>query len=371
MQKTKLIRINKISKIGIIISLTIVTSITAQIPKTPFPGYAVALVNADSIITQQSYGYANIEAQIPYTINTTQAIGSVSKTVIGIALMKAVELGFVNLDEDINDLLPFKVHNPHCTNEIITLRQLATHTSSIRDRKLVYYFKAYQKGDTCNIALADFLRDYFTPKRKFYSHRNFNSYKPGEAYEYSNIAAALAAYIIEYNSKMSYSLFTTQYIFKPLKMNSTFWNYSKNTDSLRATPYNKHNKSIKPYSLITYPDGGLKTNMNDLSRYLQELIRAYNGNSTLLKPTSWQQIFTPQFKSDSLPLNMDQNEENQGLFLAYRHNHLIGHTGSDPGVCTFMFFDYQRGIGKIFMANKDLDKNNKSTFQQIWKAIDN
>jgi CubicO group peptidase (beta-lactamase class C family) len=332
-----------------------------------FTGYATSLVTADTIFASKCIGYANLESRIPYTLNTTQAIGSVSKTVIGIALMKAVEEGYFSLDEDINNLLPFRVTNPYHPYQIITLRNLATHTSGIRDRKITYYLKCYQKGDTTTIGLEEFLKNYFTPHRRYYSRRNFNKSKPGQTYDYSNIAATLAAYVIEYNTHMKYDVFTTRYIFRPLKMDSTFWFYNTNNASHRAIPYSKQNKPIKPYSLITYPDGGLKTNIVNLSLYLQELIRAYQGRSIILKTASWLEIFTPQFKSNQLPEQMDVKETNAGLFFTFRDHHLIGHTGSDPGVCTMLFFDYQNGTGKIFMANKELNKHNQTTFQKIWK----
>ena len=335
----------------------------------PFPGYATALVTADTIEVLQCIGYANIETHIPYSHNTTQAIGSVSKTVIGIALMKAVEEGYISLDEDINNLLPFRVRNPYHPDQIITLRNLATHTSGIRDRKITYYLKSYQQGDTTTIGIDEFLKNYFTPHNRYYSRRNFNKSKSGQTYDYSNIAATLAAYVIEYNTHMKYDVFTTRYIFQPLKMNATFWFYNPNNASHRATPYNKHHKPLKSYSLITYPDGGLKTTIADLSLYLQELIRAYQGQSVILKPASWQQIFTPQFKLNQLPEQMDTKETNAGLFFTFRDHHLIGHTGSDPGVCTMLFFNYQTGTGKIFMANKELNKHNQTSFQKIWKAL--
>ena len=41
----------------------------------------------------------DVKGQKPYSENTVQNIGSISKTFIGIALLKAQELGMLNLDD--------------------------------------------------------------------------------------------------------------------------------------------------------------------------------------------------------------------------------------------------------------------------------
>lgn len=53
-------------------------------------------------------------------------------------MMRAVHEGMLSLEEDVNTYLPFRVANPHHPNERITLRHLATHSSSITDRWEVY-----------------------------------------------------------------------------------------------------------------------------------------------------------------------------------------------------------------------------------------
>jgi len=57
-------------------------------------------------------------------------------------LLKAQELGKLKLDDPINKYLPFKVVNPNFPNIEITIRHLATHTSSIVDNNF-YLSKNY------------------------------------------------------------------------------------------------------------------------------------------------------------------------------------------------------------------------------------
>ncbi len=59
------------------------------------------------------FGYSDVAEQTPYTIQTQQYIASISKTVIGVALMKAQEMNLLDIDEPINQYLPLEVKNPH------------------------------------------------------------------------------------------------------------------------------------------------------------------------------------------------------------------------------------------------------------------
>lgn len=52
-------------------------------------GFSVSIVSSDSILYTQGFGYSDIVQKKPYTANTIQNIASISKTMIGISLVKA------------------------------------------------------------------------------------------------------------------------------------------------------------------------------------------------------------------------------------------------------------------------------------------
>jgi hypothetical protein len=74
----------------------------------------------------------------PFTPGTIMNVGSIAKPITGVAMMRAVQEGRLSLDAEISTYLAFKVVNPHHPDAPITLRHLATHTSSITDRWEVY-----------------------------------------------------------------------------------------------------------------------------------------------------------------------------------------------------------------------------------------
>jgi CubicO group peptidase (beta-lactamase class C family) len=353
------------------------------------PGFGVAILKNDKVEYSRGFGFANLEEKIAYSTTTIQSIGSISKTFIGVSLMKCVEMGLFSLDTPINDLLPFEVNNPRFPNQKITIRQLATHTSGILDRAKIYekqgyvlrdrktslpkwQLLAFRKGKkNKNMSLGVFLENYFSKKGKWFSEKNFTPFAPGQAYEYSNLGAALAAYIVELKTGKKYADFTTENIFKPLQMTHSSWSLETTDLTKKARGYDKKGRFYPLYSVVTYPDGFLHTSTDDLSIYLLEMKKGYFGQSTLLQKASFAELFRPQFSTEKLPINASKREPNSGIFWAFSKNEQIGHTGGDPGVSTFMFFDPKTGNGRILLINADLD-NPKwlADFKIIWAKLE-
>ena len=365
--------------------------------KSGFPGFSVAVVNENGIIYEQAFGFSDLENKIPYTQNSVQNIGSISKTFIGVALMKAVELGYLDLDADVNSVSEFDVKNPNFPNTPIAIRQLATHTSSIVDDESCYsktfYTNAYSDvksplfekfvsnstiPERTDFGLSAFLNSYLSIGGNQYKKTNFAIEKPGTAYHYSNIASALAARLIELKSNMTFDEFCKKYIFDPLQMQQTSWKLEESIVKNHVKTYNRKKQYYPLYSEITYPDGSLKTSITDLSKYLVEMINGFNGNGHVLSKAAFETVFQNQFPYDKLPENFDPREPNSGIFWRIKNNKTIGHTGSDLGVTAFMFFDPKTKIGKIFMTNIEFDDPEKEgidqkligSFVEVWKTLD-
>lgn len=354
-----------------------------------FNGLGVAIVDSTGILYEQGIGFADIKSKKPYTLNTIQPIASVSKTFIGISLMIAQEKGLLNLNDPINKYLPFKVQNPNFPDEPITIRQLATHTSTIIDTEN-YMDRSYILKDKVDstlsknenipqsfnpndskIPLSEFLKNYLSTEGKWYNKNAFSTNKPGQLFEYTNVGATLAAYIIEIASNQSYSDFTTEFILKPLEMKNSGWNYNDVTFDKVSTLYSDTKTEVPYYSLITYPDGGFLTTINDLSKYLNELIKGYSGSGRLLSKNSYNELFKPQLKEENFTernTNNPYNDEyNLGIFMGISAMNNIGHTGGDPGVSSIMFFNPNGKIGRILLINTNI--NNQEEVNAYYKIF--
>jgi CubicO group peptidase (beta-lactamase class C family) len=350
-------------------------------------GFSVAIVNQDGILYEKGFGYSNIKANKKYTNNTVQNIASISKTFIGIALLKAQELGKLNLDDPINKHLSFNVNNPYFPNEQITIRQLATHTSSIKDpsryEKNGYILKEKENKEAKvnsnfrspdeKLVLGEFLKNILSTEGKWYKKKNFLKTKPGEIFEYSNVAAGLAALVIEKATNQSFNEFTNEHILTPLGMSNSGWSFTEVDFTKHSKLYKDKETELALYQLVNYPDGGLITSSADLGKYLTELIAGNNGNGSVLNKQSYEELFRPQLTDKNYNERNESaynDEYNMGVFMGISAQGQIGHTGGDPGVVTHMFFNTETKIGKLLIVNTDLKKEGIKEFIDIWKKLE-
>jgi CubicO group peptidase (beta-lactamase class C family) len=325
---------------------TIDNFILEQMDEAALAGVGAAIIGDKKVVWMKGYGFADKERAVPFTPDTVMNIGSISKTFTGVALMRAIEEGKLSLDDDINTYLSFKVINPHQPNEKVTLRQLATHTSGITDRLSVYRHTYYYGGTP--ESLGEFLKSYFVPAGRYYAKDNFLNVKPGTHREYSNIGAALAGYIVEVVVGKKLNVYTKQHIFRPLRMNNTGWFLSEIDPAKHSKLYVAQKGQTIPiplYQITTYPDGGLRTSVSDLSKFFIALLNdgVYEG-TRILDKRSVDEMLRFQHTEANKPVNVSNIQEaNSGIFWRTKFNGTrIGHGGSDPGVQTEMLSNLSR-----------------------------
>ncbi|MFY7728810.1 MAG: serine hydrolase domain-containing protein, partial [Flavobacterium sp.] len=155
-----------------------------------FNGVGVAIADSSGTLFTKGFGFQDVQAKMAYTPQTVQTIGSVSKTFIGLALLKAQELGKLNVDDDASAYLPFTLRNPNYPQDKITIRHIATHTSGINDTDAYlqhnYILYGNEKGkysgdeymNPPSAAMADFLESVLVKGGKFNSNEVWGNYTP-------------------------------------------------------------------------------------------------------------------------------------------------------------------------------------------------
>jgi CubicO group peptidase (beta-lactamase class C family) len=349
--------------------------ITAKMADADIVGFAAAVIVDRQIVWMKGYGHRDWQRQLPFTPATIMNAASIAKPVVGVAMMRAVAEGRLSLDADINGYLPFRVVNPHRPDTRITLRHLATHTSGITDRWEVYR-QSYRFGADPAESLSHFLTSYFTPGAPNYAATNFLDASPGELREYSNLGAALAGLIVERAVGAPLDVYTKRSIFTPLGMRRTGW-FMRDVDMREhSTLFISQNGTatpILPYGPITYPDGGLRTSVEDLSKFLIALLNdGATGGARILDAASATEMQRFQFSDGNRPTNYPAADGNSGLFWRTKLNGTrVGHGGNDPGVEVEMLSDLSRRVAVVYMSNTSLggtDRRATSTiFDALWK----
>ena len=315
------------------------------------PGLAAAVVKKDKVLWTGAYGWANREQKIPVSNETLFQVASVSKPVTACAVMQLVEQGKLSLDGDVNEVLPFPVRNPKHPKIPITLRHLLTHTSGIRDNWNLLEDTWVKNGDFPK-PLGESLAAYLQPKGEYYSaKKSFYQWAPGEKSQYSNVGVALAAYLAEAKTKVSFETLCQKGIFEPLGMPGSSFRLKGMDQAKIAMPYGFKKKTgvFKPlghHGYLDFPSGTLRVTAPHLARFLLSFIGDGEWDGTrVLKADTVREMRKVSFpKADS----------KQGLvwyFDKIGNSRVMGHDGGDPGVSTLMHYRPNDGVGFVILMN--------------------
>jgi CubicO group peptidase (beta-lactamase class C family) len=321
------------------------------------PGMATVIVKGGEVVWRKGYGLADVAGNVPVTDSTIFALASVSKLFTGTALMQLAEGGQIDLDGPINAHMPFNVVNPNHPSAAITFRMLMTHTSSIQDNEPVMD-TYYGPGDP-TMPLSELMERYFSPNGADYdAQNNFLASAPSAAFEYSNIATALAGYLVERVAQMPFDAYCNEHIFDRLCMRSTSWFLAGLDVAQVAKPHTYANgqyTTLAHYGFADYPDGLLRSNVTDLAHFMITFLQqgTFSGNQ-LLSPTSVAEMLSEQASDDGgvMGLNWYQEEiflEDGGTVM------LWGHNGGETGVSTDLYIDPETGIGVAVLSNGEGD----------------
>ncbi|UWX04866.1 serine hydrolase [Pseudoxanthomonas sp. NC8] len=115
---------------------------------------------------------------------------------------------------------------------------------------------------------------------------------------------------------------------------------------------------------MTYPDGGVRTSVSDLSRFFAALLDGgqYRG-ARILAPELAAEMLRFQYAGAAIPDNVDPAKVNSGIFWSTKlETTLVGHGGSDPGLETVMLYDPKAGVGLILFTNTAPDETGMKAY---------
>jgi CubicO group peptidase (beta-lactamase class C family) len=295
------------------------TFVESRVDEQGTVGLSVALVLNDQLVWSEGFGFADLEAGNRATGSTIYRIGSVSKPVVGTALMQLHEQGRVDLDADIRTYIPEWPEKQWT----ITVRHLMTHSSGIRHYRGPEFMSATHYDDL--VAPMDIFKD------------DELLFEPGTQYSYSTYGFNLVANIVENVSGMPIEEYMRDHVYGPAWMSRTGledWNaiqpgrarwYERDEES---RPYNS------PYADLSnkYAGGGITSTVEDLAR----LHIAYQ-RGRLLKQETIELMYTPQVLRDGtsrhgLSWRVQEMEMPDGSTAR-----LVSHSGGSVGARTLFW----------------------------------
>jgi len=315
---------------------------------TPVVGLSVAVVKNNKIIYNHSFGYKDLDQRLPLQNNNIFRIASISKSFTSTAIMQLVAKKQISLDQDVSELVGFKIRNPKFPNTIITLKMLLSHRSSINDSE--GYFSL----------------DAIDPSKNPNWEKSYNAYEPDKGYMYCNLNYNLAGTILEKMTGIRFDKYIQQQILDPLGL---YGGYNVNTldsnliakiyefkrDSTKfinsPSAYAPRTEEINNYTMgrstpIFSPTGGMKISAHDLAEYMimHSQLGKHKGKRIIPKNLSKQMQA------------IISEEENYGMALETSTQlipgkTMIGHTGVAYGLYSIMFFEPKEKIGFVVISN--------------------
>ena len=310
------------------------------------PALSACIIKNNSVVWSDGYGNYDIKNNKLANENTIYLVGSISKTVTATAMMQLWEQGLFDLDEDVNDYLPFSLRNPNYLDIPITFRMLLAHQSSLSSN-FIGLFLLFSVLGLEN----ELLPEYILPGGMLYNPKVWVDSPPGQEHTYSSIGYEILGMLVEILSGEPYIEYCKTHILEPLKMyNSSFLIEDLNKDIVSVPYVYLLTRYIRLpyYNDENYAAGGLRTNVLDLSRYLLAFMDGgeYDGTRILQEETV-DMMLTYQYPNSNYGLGWK-------MFHRDNDSRQIGHSGGVPGGLSYMYFIDTENIGVIYLANQYL-----------------
>ncbi len=368
----------KIRLVTLALTLTVTGCTSIQLPRPGLSQAGVAFTLSGEVGAFAD-GAADPQSGRAVTPNDPVRIASISKTVVAIGVMKLVESSKLDLDSDVSRWLGWSLRNPAFPERPVTLRQLLSHTSSIRDFEDQY---AIPLGGTVRAAMAE-------------ATSWDLKHGPGDSYfAYSNMNFPIIGSIVERVTGQRFDIWMRANVLDSMRIDACF-NWPTCSDAAIAgavqlsapdgTPVRDDLHGQRPTcpvyveeptpcdlslwrlgenGALFAPQGGLRISARDLA----QVGRMFLGGGTLdgvriLSPQSVETLLAPVWRYDGRNGNPDD-----GFFCTYGlATHTIptrlkgcdddpagdgivrvGHAGEAYGLRSGLWIDRAHGTGIAF-----------------------
>jgi len=311
-----------------------VDKLFAQWKRSDSPGCSLGVSRNGISVFERGYGMASLELGVPITPASVFPAASISKQFTAMSILLLAQRGQLSLDDEVRKYIPEWADH----GSPITIRQLLTHTSGLRDAFMLQGLAPPREdGGDPNDAILKILA----------RARGLN-FPPGSEFQYNNGAYNLLGSIVKRVSGQSLRAFTDANIFKPLGMTHTHFHDDPGMIvPHRVSGYHQDGSGLHlaSESGAVVGNAGLQTTVGDLLRWEQNFAEARVGTPALL--TAMQTPAIPTGWSDASSYGF-------GLEIApYRGLRAIGHGGGDRGIAAYVVRYPEQGFAVALLCNLD------------------
>lgn len=270
----------------------------------------------------------------PVNGDTVFEIGSVTKVFTALVLADMVRRGEVALEDPVAKYLPTEVQVPTRAGRVITLQDLATHTSglprlpdNLRPRDATNPYADYSVEQ-----LYHFLSTYQLRR------------DIGATSEYSNLGAGLLGHALARRAGMDYETVVRSHVLAPLGMTSTAIALSPDLKSRLAAGHDAQLQAVPNWDLPTLAGAGaLRSTANDLLAFLAV---ALGRTDSPLAPVMATMLNVRR------PAGAPGSDIAHGWMIMMRgDDELVWHNGGTGGYRSFVGYLRKAGVGVVVLSN--------------------
>ena len=212
----------------------------------------ILIAQGERVLLAEGYGFADRQAERPWTVDTVATIGSITKQFTGAAITLLAQEGRLDFDDTIGEFFP----EAPADKAEITVHQLLTHAAG---------FPGAVGMDSESIGRDAYLaRVWATPLE----------FEPGERYMYSNTGYSILAAIIEVVTNTAYERFVHERLFTPAGMTETGYAIPDWSDDELAVGYRGEERwgtiperQTGGWSWNLMGNGGIHSTAGDMHRW--------------------------------------------------------------------------------------------------------
>jgi CubicO group peptidase (beta-lactamase class C family) len=324
----------------------------AQLERENIAGAVVAVVKGGKVVFVKGYGYSDMEKRTPVTGDATLfRPGSISKLFTWTSVMQLVEQGKLDLDQDVNEYLDFKI--PPAFDKPITLRDIMTHTPGFEE-----VVRDLFVADAQHMAPLDEYVKNHLPNRIF---------PPFVVPAYSNYATSLAGYIVQRVAGKPFAQYVAENIYMPLEMKRTtlVQPLPEDLKPFMSQGYQKASGKAKPFEFVeAFPAGSVSTTGRDMCNFMiAHLQDGKFGDKQILRPETAKLMHTRTFGTDDrlngMALGFYEDSRNGQRIIAHAGDtemfHSDLHLVLQPNVGIFISYN-SAGRGEVSARNIFFEK---------------
>ncbi|RPD39226.1 serine hydrolase domain-containing protein [Chitinophaga barathri] len=261
------------------------------------------------IILQKEYGWRNVVQQAPNDENSIYQAASITKTFTGTLVMKLAEMKKLSLEDKLSKYYP-----GYPKGDSITIAHLLSHTSGIYNYTMNGDFM--NQKSTLPATEEEILALFRDVPLDF---------SPGTGWNYSNSGYMLLGYIIQKVTGLPYETAIRKYIFAPLGMQHSGFDFAHLRDKNKTLGYAADSTGAWAYTVpstdssVSFAAGSIYLTAGDLFKWHQGLTKY-----AIVSPAGWQEIST-------------RKRENYGfgwIIDSLQGQRTVGHSGGMRGFRT-------------------------------------